>query len=50
MSAVGIAEIIRASGSGWMARANHARGKVRGALPRTPARGAPPETLGAREE
>jgi hypothetical protein len=29
-----------------MPRANHARGKVRGALPRTPARGTPPETPG----
>ena len=28
----------------WMPRANHARGKVLGALPRTPARGKPPET------
>jgi hypothetical protein len=28
----------------WMPRANRARGKVRGALPRTPARGKPPET------
>ena len=29
-----------------MPRANSARGKVRGALPRTPARGTPPETPG----
>jgi hypothetical protein len=28
----------------WIPRANRARGKVRGALPRTPARGKPPET------
>ena len=28
----------------WMPRAKDARGKVRGALPRTPARGKPPET------
>ncbi len=28
----------------WMPRANSARGKVRGALPRIPARGTPPET------
>ena len=41
VSAVGIPEISRASGSCWMPRANHARGKVRGALPRTPARGTP---------
>jgi hypothetical protein len=27
-----------------MPRANHARGRVRGALPRIPARGTPPET------
>jgi len=30
----------------WMPRATHARGKVHGALPRTPARGTPPETPG----
>ena len=29
-----------------MPRAKNARGKVRGALPRTPARGTPPETPG----
>lgn len=29
-----------------MPRAENARGKVRGALPRTPARGTPPETPG----
>ncbi len=29
---------------GLLPRAYHARGKVRGALPRTPARGTPPET------
>jgi hypothetical protein len=29
---------------GLTPRANSARGKVRGALPRTPARGTPPET------
>lgn len=28
----------------WLPRAKSARGKVRGALPRTPARGMPPET------
>lgn len=28
----------------WLPRAKNARGKVRGALPRTPARGIPPET------
>jgi len=28
----------------WIPRANSARGKVRGALPRIPARGTPPET------
>jgi hypothetical protein len=28
----------------WMPRANDARGKVRGALPRSPAKGTPPET------
>jgi hypothetical protein len=31
---------------GSIPRANDARGKVRGALPRTPARGTPPETPG----
>ena len=31
----------------WMPRAEAARGKVRGALPRTPARGTPPETPAA---
>ena len=35
-----------AGGSCLMPRANNARGKVRGALPRTPARGTPPETPG----
>ena len=30
----------------WMPRAKSARGKVLGALPRTPARGTPPETPG----
>ena len=30
----------------WMPRAKNARGKVRGALPRIPARGTPPETPG----
>ena len=30
----------------FMPRAKDARGKVRGALPRTPARGTPPETPG----
>ena len=33
-------------GNGWMPRAENARGKVGGALPRTPARGTPPETPG----
>jgi hypothetical protein len=31
----------------WIPRAEHARGKVRGALPRIPARGTPPETPAA---
>ena len=44
VSAVGIPEISSASSSCWMPRANNARGKVRGALPRSPARGTPPET------
>ena len=46
VSAVGIPAMMRATGSCWMPRANNARGKVRGALPRTPARGTPPETPG----
>jgi hypothetical protein len=44
VSTVGIPEILKAADSCWMPRANHARGKERGALPRTPARGTPPET------
>ena len=39
VSAVGIPAMMRATGSCWMPRANNARGKVRGALPRSPARG-----------
>jgi hypothetical protein len=36
--------LLQRRADGWMPRANSARGKVRGALPRTPARGTPPET------
>jgi hypothetical protein len=35
---------VKAAGRRWMPRAQNARGKVHGALPRTPARGTPPET------
>ena len=37
---------MRQNAQGLMPRAHHARGEVRGALPRTPARGIPPETPG----
>lgn len=41
-----IREVVKAKGSCLMPRANPARGKVLGALPRIPAGGTPPETPG----